>query len=260
MPVVYVYQCLWRYQATEVQGTYFTKQVPPQLPVQQYDYVGYGEHGKAGGTNEHSSQDVLINAEEGEGHRHSYHHINHPDTNSATPSSLSTQQHSGRYLPQGNVQDWARNESLKGPNNTPRRLYPNHPYPGVSGRNDYGSNKLVENDLPMIMGAGSNKGSSGKMRHFDTNIFYSSEVNEVCDEDLDNREAGPIQLGGATRSEEYHGEAHRGYRSPMSTINEGGKEAEEKGDLTSRGIARYREHHFSNQFYHHQQQQQQQQR
>ena len=39
MPVVYVYQCLWRYQATEVQGTHVAKQASPQLPVQQYDYV-----------------------------------------------------------------------------------------------------------------------------------------------------------------------------------------------------------------------------
>jgi hypothetical protein len=52
--------------------------------------------------------------------------------------------------------------------------------------------KIIDHDLPIITGNGDFKGSSNKMRHFDTNIFYSSEYCEMDSDEEERKVQGDI--------------------------------------------------------------------
>ena len=141
---------------------------------------------------ESSSNDRPMNTKDDGRQHHSFHHIDDDDnyqTGVGPLSSLSQKgKYSNSYLPPKSARVLASNKSQKESNksydNRILQSHPNHPYNHKhQNNNNHVEKKLVENDLPMIMGAGSNKGSSGLMRHFDTNIFYSAESNEISDEE-----------------------------------------------------------------------------
>jgi hypothetical protein len=50
--------------------------------------------------------------------------------------------------------------------------------------------QIIDHDLPIITGNGDFKVSSNKMRHFDTNIFYSSECCAVNDDEEERKGEG----------------------------------------------------------------------
>jgi hypothetical protein len=58
--------------------------------------------------------------------------------------------------------------------------------------NNENMKKITDHDLPIITGNGNFKGSSNKMRHIDTNVFYSSEYCEMDGDEEERKVQGDI--------------------------------------------------------------------